>query len=462
MASTIPGTVAGGRSVPPEAGSADVRSGPSPAVRGILIAAGVVAAIVVLVFGIKFLLYASTHETTDDAAIDADVVQVTSKISERVNHIYVDTNDAVKKGQVLVTLDDESERDAYNQASAALQAQQAQARAAQENVQLTRATQTAQNQQNSGSIAQYQAGISNADEQAQSADQQIAVAAAGVDSANAQLKATQDAVPGALQNLKKTSADLERTQALVSSGDEPRAQLDAARALYEGARSQYTAAQANVGAARAALAEAQRKLAAQRYATLGSQSLVGVQQGQLVNAQGHLAESAAPERVAAQEAQAQAAEAQVNSLRAELATAATNLGYTRIVSSINGYVGQKNVETGQTVAPGESLLTLVPASHVYITANYKETQIGHMRVGQEVDISVDAYKGVDFVGHVEDLSPASQNTFSLVPAQNATGNFVKVTQRLPVRILFDRVEHGNLNDYALRPGMSVETSVKVK
>jgi membrane fusion protein (multidrug efflux system) len=107
-------------------------------------------------------------------------------------------------------------------------------------------------------------------------------------------------------------------------------------------------------------------------------------------------------------------------------------------------------------------MTLVPAKHVYVTANFKETQIGHMKVGQEVDISIDAYKGVNFIGHVDNLSPASENTFSLVPPQNATGNFVKVTQRLPVRILFDRVEGGKLSDYALRPGMSVETSVKVK
>jgi membrane fusion protein (multidrug efflux system) len=166
--------------------------------------------------------------------------------------------------------------------------------------------------------------------------------------------------------------------------------------------------------------------------------------------------------VPASQAQADAAQAQVASLKSQLGTAADNLSYTRIFSPINGFVGEKNVDIGQTVAPGESLLTLVPSTNVYITANFKETQIGHMHKGQEVDISVDAYKGVAFVGHVEDLSPASQNKFSLVPAQNATGNFVKVTQRVPIRILFDRVENGNLSDYPLRPGMSVETSVKVK
>ena len=108
-----------------------------------------------------------------------------------------------------------------------------------------------------------------------------------------------------------------------------------------------------------------------------------------------------------------------------------------IRSPIDGIVGAKNVEVGTSVAPGQSLMTLVPNSGIYITANYKETQLGKVKVGQHVDVKVDAYKGVDFHGRVEAIAPASQNTFSLVPAQNATGNFVKVTQRIPVRIVVD-------------------------
>jgi membrane fusion protein (multidrug efflux system) len=454
MATTHPGVVSG--DAPTE------RSGPAPAIRVALIVAGVIVLLVALFYGVKFLAYASAHETTDDATIDADVVQVTSKIAERVNHIYVDTNVHVKKGQLLMTLDDSNERDAYNQASAAIAAQQAQARAAQENVSLTRDTQAAQDLEAQGSIAQAKANISSASAQAQSSGQQIAVAQAGVDASIAQLQAARAAVPGALQNLRKAQADLSRTQALVRSGDIAAQQLDADRASDAAAQSQYAQAQANVSAAAANLAEAQQKLASQRFATDSSQSLIGVQEGQLTTAQGHLSESSAPSRVAAQEAQAQAAVAQIGALHAQLSTTSDNLSYTRIVAPIDGYIGQKNVEIGQTVAPGESLMTLIPSGNVYVTANFKETQVGHMKVGQETDISVDAYKGVNFVGHVDNLSPASQNTFSLVPAQNATGNFVKVTQRLPVRILFDRVENGNLGDYALRPGMSVETSVKVK
>ncbi|MBD5654792.1 MAG: HlyD family secretion protein [Candidatus Eremiobacteraeota bacterium] len=439
-----------------------VKTGPSPAVRLLLIVAATIVVLIALVFGIKYLAYATAHETTDDAAIDADEVQITSKISERVDRILVDTNVPVRRGQLLIQLDDLDERAKLDQARASVQAQQSQARAAQENVSLTSATQNAQNLQNTGSIAQANAGILSAAEQAKSAAGQIAVAQAAVAASRAQFKAAQDAIPGGLENLRKGEADLRRTTSLVSTGDVAASQLDSVRAEYEAARSQYAQDQAQSRAAAANLGESQQRLDAQRYATSSTQAQVGVQQAQLTTAQGHYEESDAPEHVSAEQAQADAANAQVASLQAQLLTAKINLGYTRILSPIDGYVGQKNTEIGQTVASGESLLTLIPANHVYVTANYKETQIGHMKVGQEVDISIDAYKGIAFIGHVDNLSPASQNKFSLVPAQNATGNFVKVTQRLPVRILVDRVEDHKLSDYPLRPGMSVETSVKVK
>ncbi len=458
-----------GTEAPPRAGglvasepAAPEKKPSNPIVRIAGIGIGVVVLILALIFGLRYFAYASAHETTDDATIDADEVQVTSKIAERVANIAVDTNARVHKGQVLVTLDNRDESDRVAQAQAAVAAQQAQARAAQENVSLVRDTQAAQDAQANGGIAQARAAISSAASNAQSSSGQIAVAAAGVEASRAQLHAAQDALPGALENLRRAQADLRRTSTLVASGDIAAQQLDASRAAYEAARSSYSETQAQVGSANANLAEAQQKVDAQRYATQGTESQVGVQQAQLQTAQGKYLESNASSRVAAQQATADAARAQIASLNAQLVTALNNLSYTKIVSPIDGYVGQKIVEVGQTVSPGASLLTLIPSNDIYITANFKETQVGKMHVGQEADINVDAYKGVKFVGHVDNLSPASQNKFSLVPAQNATGNFVKVTQRLPVRLRFERVENGKLSDYPLRPGMSVETSVRVK
>ncbi len=451
----------GGDRPGPSIGEPEPSAG-SPVKRIAGIGIGAIVLVLAIVFGLRYFAYASTHETTDDATIDADEVQVTSKITERVARIAVDTNQPVRKGQLLVALDSRDESDRVAQANAAVTAQRAQARAAQENVALVRDTQAAQDAQANGGIAQARANIDSAASSAQSSAGQISVDAAGVEASRAQVHAAQDALPGSLANLRRAQADLRRVTSLVSSGDIAAQQLDAARATYEGARSAYSAAQAGVATATANLAQAQQKLDAQRYAASSTQSLVGVQQAQLQTAQGKYLESNASSRVSAQQAQADAARAQIVSLDAQLITARNNLGYTRIVSPIDGYVGQKNVEIGQTVSPGASLMTLIPSSNIYVTANFKETQIGKMRVGQPVDINVDAYKGVAFEGHVANLSPASQNKFSLVPAQNATGNFVKVTQRLPVRILFDRVKDGKLSDYHLRPGMSVETSVRVK
>ena len=184
---------------------------------------------------------------------------------------------------------------------------------------------------------------------------------------------------------------------------------------------------------------------------------IGAQQGQLTTAQGKLSESDNPFRVPSSQAQADAALAQAGSLQAALKTAQDKLGYTVIRSPIDGIVGEKNVEVGTSVAPGQSLMDLVPSQGEYITANYKETQLGSVRVGQPVDIKVDTYHGITFHGHVAAIAPASQNTFSLVPAQNATGNFVKVTQRIPVRIYVDSDEISR--NHPLRVGMSVETSI---
>ncbi len=229
----------------------------------------------------------------------------------------------------------------------------------------------------------------------------------------------------------------------MSTGDLPKAQLDAARAAQANAQSNYLQALDKVNVAQAEVKAAQATIEAE--------------QGALRTAEGKLAESNTQYKVAAEQAQATAQAAQSGTLAAQLRQAEDQLSYTKIYSPIDGYVGEKAVEIGQTVQPGSTLLNLVP-KRVYITANYKETQIGNMKPGQEVDISVDAYKGTKFTGHVEAIGPASQNEFALIPAQNATGNFVKVTQRVPVRIVVDNPPP----DKPLRPGMSVETSVKVK
>lgn len=411
--------------------------------------------IAALIFGIEYLIYSSGHQTTDDAKVDADTVTVSSKIGERVAEIFVDANQPVTKGQILIRLDSTDELTKLTNARAQRAAQQAQARAAQSNVDLTGAQQSAQNQENAGAIDAARAQISNASASANAAQQQIAVSKAGIDQAQAQLRVAQSGVPSARQALVRANADLSRTASLVRTGDLAQQTLDAQRAAQVQAQSQYQAALDNVSAAQTAVTQAQARYTSTISTAQAAQAGVGAQAGQLVTAQGRLAESSTPYRVTASEAQASAANAQVSALDAQVRSAQDQLDYTVIRSPIDGYVGEKNVEIGATVAPGQSLLNIVPKSNLYITANFKETQLGDICPGSNVDVSIDAYKGISFTGKVQTIAPASQNTFSLVPAQNATGNFVKVTQRLPVRIIVTDPPA----DKPLRVGMSAVTSV---
>jgi membrane fusion protein, multidrug efflux system len=423
-----------------------------------VLVAGAIVVIAILIFGIRYLAYATTHQTTDDARVDADTVTLTSKIQERVDQILVDTNQPVHRGQIIMRLDDRDERAALRQAIAARDAQRAQARAAQQTVAQTRVQIAAQSTQGVGGIVAARNQVQNAQAQAQSAQQQADAARAAIAQSQAQLRVAQSGVPAAREGLNRANADLARYAALVKTGDVAVQQLDAQRATQAQALSQYQSAIDNVNAAQTAVTQAEARYTAAVSAATAAAAGIGAQQGQLQTAQGRLVETNNPFRVPTTQAQADAAFAQANSLQAQVQTAQDRLSYTVIRSPIDGYVGEKNVEIGATVAIGQSLMSLVPQTGTYITANYKETQLGNVRVGEPVDVRVDAYKGVTFHGHVSAIAPASQNTFSLVPAQNATGNFVKVTQRIPVRVLVDNPPA----DKPLRVGMSVETSIKVK
>ena len=310
--------------------------------------------------------------------------------------------------------------------------EKAKVRQAQADLDLALANQNTTTTQGQGGVSQAQANIANA---------QAAVpeAQAGVDQTNAQLREAQAQLPAAQATYAKARADYNRIKSLTGTGDVPQQELDAATAEQASAAAQLRAAIDNVNVAQANVIAAQQKVTA---AVAG----VNAAQGGAITAQGKLAQASDPSNVEA--------------AKAALYLAKQNLSYTHIYSPIDGYVGEKSAEWGQTVNAGMTLLTLIPGdpNKIYITANYKETQVGNMKVGQPVDIHVDSYKGITFHGHVGSINPASQNTYALVPAQNATGNFVKVTQRIPIRIY---VDDQNPNT-PLRPGMSVETYVKVR
>lgn len=379
---------------------------------------GAIVAILLIFWGVKYFLYARVHEGTDDARIDADPVAITSKINERIDNILVSTNQEVTKGQLLVVLDQAVEKD--------------QVRSAQAQYDLAVATQRTISQQGRGGVAQAQANTTNA-------QAQVPVAQAGVAQAQAQLRAAQAQLPAAQAAYNRAQADYNRTVSLVSTGDVARQELDAQRAALAGAAAQLRSARDQINVAQANLDASQQKVGA-------AQADVAAAAGGETTAQGKLAQAVDP--------------SQVEAAAAQLSIAKQNLSFTHIVSPIDGYVGEKSAEIGQTVSAGMTIMTIIPdgPGQIYITANFKETQMGDMKVGQPADITVDAYHGVTFHGHVISINPASQNTYALVPAQNATGNFVKVTQRIPVRISIDDMRAS----MPLRPGMSVEANVKVR
>jgi membrane fusion protein (multidrug efflux system) len=388
---------------------------PRPRRRIFFLIGAAIVLVLLLIWGVPLLTYMLSHEGTDDAHVAADEVAVTSKIPERINQLLVDTNQQVHRGQLLIVLDNKDEL--------------ARLRQAQAQYDLAIANQRTLTTQGQGGVSQAGGAMTNV-------QAQVPVAQDAVAQASAQLHAAQAQVPAAQQAYAKAQADYARISSLVGTGDVASQQLDAVRAQSAGAAAQLRGAQDQVGAAEATVAAAQGRVAA-------AQAGVAEASGAVTTAQGRLAQAADP--------------SQVEAAKAQLYLAHQNLNYTRIYASTDGYIGEKNVELGQTIGAGITLLTIVP-HRVYITANYKETQMGRMRVGQSADVRVDAYKGVIFHGHVASINPASENTYALVPAQNASGNFVKVTQRIPVRIEVD----DQSADRPLRPGMSVETYVRVK
>ncbi len=406
---TVPGQKTNG----PGSVADEPRSGPRR--RIIFAVVAVVVIVIAVIWGVPWLTYSLSHEGTDDAHVAADEVAVTSKIPERINRILVDTNQPVRRGQLLVVLDNKDEL--------------ARLRAAQAQYDLAVANQRTTTEQGQGGVLQASGQIA-------SAQAQVPMAQASVSQADAQLQAAQAQVPAAQQAYDKAQADFNRVSSLVKTGDVAAQQLDAVRAQSAGAAAQLRGAQDQVSVAQANVLAAQDRVEA---ANAG----VSAASGGATTAEGKLAQASDP--------------SQVEAAGAQLYLAKQNLKYTSIYASTDGYIGEKNVEVGQTIGAGITLLTIVP-HNVYITANYKETQMGKMRVGQPVDVRVDAYKGVTFHGHVASINPASENTYALVPAQNASGNFVKVTQRIPVRIDVD----DQRSDLPLRPGMSVETYVNVK
>jgi membrane fusion protein (multidrug efflux system) len=379
-------------------------------------------AVVVLVLALVALgiwWHSTYSEDTDDAQVNGHLIQVSSRISGQVLKVDVDENQVVNKGDVIAELDPSDYQVAVEKAEASLASAQANAAAANVNVPITTV---------------------NTGTNLTAADANVSGSRAAVEQAQQQLDAARARVSQAKANNTKAVADLERYKPLVEKDviskqlfDSAVAAADASKAALNDARATERAAEEGV------------KVARERETQAGAQ---------LKFAQ------TAPQQVAAQSARAKQAMAQVAQAQAELDQAKLNLSYTKIVAPAVGIITRKSVEVNQNLAPGQNLLTLVSLEGIWVTANFKETQLKHMAAGQSAEIEVDA-TGKTYHGRVTQIGGATGSVLSLFPPENATGNYVKVVQRVPVRIDFTDLPNEDPN-HLLRPGLSVEPKVRVK
>jgi membrane fusion protein (multidrug efflux system) len=380
----------------------------------------IIGAVVLVLVGVGLYWWHSTYyESTDDAQIDGNLVQISARIKGYISQVNVEDNQQVQKGQVLVEIDPRDAQAALNQGEAALATAKANYEAALANVPITSRSTGATL---SSTAADVQAALST------------------IAQSEKQLDAAQAQVLSAEADNTKAQLDLERYTPLVQRDVVSKQQYDAVVATAASAKAQVTAAQANLQGARDQVRVANDRLAVARanYRSAGT----------------------GPKQVAAQRAKADAAAAQVQAAEAELETDRLNLSYTKIIAPDSGIANKKTVQVGQNVSAGQTLMTLIPLTNIWVTANFKETQLDHMRIGQLATFTVDAYGGRTYHAKVTQIGGATGSMLSLFPPENATGNYVKVVQRIPVRLDFTNPQEDS--DHLLRPGMSVTPAVRVK
>ncbi|HLV85993.1 MAG TPA: HlyD family secretion protein [Candidatus Sulfotelmatobacter sp.] len=376
-----------------------------------------VAILLLLVVGFFVYRYMTSYEATDDAQVDGHINSISARISGHVLKLDVEDYQYVQAGTVLVEIDPADYQIAYDRAKADYEDAQAAAIAAGVTVPITSVNTSSQVSTSAADVNSARAGI-------QAAKQQFEAAKAQLQEAEA--------------NNVKAQNDLGRYKQLVEKQEISQQQYDQATAAAKASEATVAAARASADAAQQQVTQAEGKLAQAEA--------------------GYRYASTAPKQMQVTRARAAEALAQAQQKKAALDQAQLNLQYTKITAPVAGIVSNRTVEVGQNVSPGQQLMNVINLDDIWITANFKETQLRNMKIGQKVDIEVDA-NGRSYKGTVNSIAGASGARFSLLPPENATGNYVKVVQRIPVKIILDQ---GQNNDHQLRPGMSVEPKVWIR
>ncbi len=441
------------------------------------------------IIGLAWWLYARQFVTTDDAFIEGNITLVSSKISAHVAHLHVTENQYVKKGDLLIEFDTQEADAKLAQAKAALQTTLAALDKAKANVALTRVTSRAGlNQANSNlqtartSIEQTKFASSSKRNAIEQTQNQKNTAEANLRQVQAQIPAAEAAIAQALaqvtaakNKLEVARLEHERDKTLSAAGDVSRQQLDLSGAALSEAQAGLVSAEKQVEIAESRLNAQRRQVEVEasrlneakvNIAAAENDYQKSVAEGNVVASQadesaGRLQEAEAlpSSRAAVEQTEVEAAEAQIAQAQAAVSQAELQFGYTKIYAPQDGFVSRKSVQEGQLVQPEQGLMTITQGG-IWVVANFKETQLEKMQIGQNVDIFVDAYPGAMFRGTIEGFQAGTGSRFSVLPAENASGNFVKVVQRVPVKIVF--TEAPDSKKYLLVPGMSVVPRVRIR
>lgn len=377
----------------------------------------IIGVIVLIVVGIFVFRYVTSYESTDDAEVDGHLNSISPRISGHVSKLNVDDNQLVQAGTVLVEIDPADYQAAYDKAKADYESAEAAASAAGVTVPITDISTSTQISASEADVSGARAGIAAAKQQFEAAKAQLVQAQA---------------------NDVKAQNDLGRYKQLVDKQEISQQQYDQAVAAAAASTATVSASRAQADSAQAQVNQAQDRLLSAEANYRNAQT--------------------APRQMQVIHSRAAAAIAEAQLKKADLDQAALNLQYTKITAPVTGVVSGRTVEVGQNVSPGQELMKIIPLNDVWITANYKENQLHYMKVGQPVTIDVDA-NGKSYKGKVDSIAGASGARFSLLPPENATGNYVKVVQRVPVKIILDPDQN---KDLFLRPGMSVEPKVWIR
>src|SRR5262252_2893506 len=411
------------------------------------------------VVGVRYWLHSRQYESTDDAFIEGHTTQVSPKVSGYVQKIYITDNQRVNAGDLLVEIEPSDYEAKLAQARATLSAAVARNKAARASLALIRVTAGAGVEQASSGVEAARSGVAQARAAASAAEGRMNQSSAAVSAAEANVEQARAQITAADAEAVRARADVLRYRALFEGAAVSRQQLDqaiaadaTAAAQLEAARKRLAAAEAQVGEAKAAQGAAADQYKESLSQITGTQAQVGQASGKLSEA------NSAPQQVAVRQSEVETTGAEIEQAEAAVRQAELDLSYTKIYAPEDGRVTRKTVELGALLQPGQALFVLVPAE-MWVLANFKETQLNRMRHGQPVEIRLDTYPDKVFRGQVDSFQTGTGSRFSLLPPENATGNYVKVVQRLPVKIVFDEQPD---SEHLIAPGMSVEPEVKVR